>query len=121
LNTLVLAIVSVLLSVGGQFALKAGMSHAATRELLSAPIALQSILGILTNPYVLGGFVLYGLGAIAWLGVLAKWDVSKAYPVVGLGFGIAVFIGYLAGEQVTWLRVSGVAAVFLGIWLIANS
>ena len=45
-----------------------------------------------TNKFLITGFMLYGLGAIVWLGVLAKWDVSKAYPLVGLGFLLSALV-----------------------------
>lgn len=80
---MIIAVTSIALSVAAQFALKAGMSSAEVKEALSHPVALRTILAILTNKFVVGGFVLYGLGAVVWLGVLSRWDVSKAYPLVG--------------------------------------
>jgi uncharacterized membrane protein len=85
------AIISIILSVAAQFLLKAG---------------------ILT---------LYGLGAVVWLKVLSTWDVSKAYPLVGLGFGLTVLVGMAMGESVTALRVLGVLLICEGVWLVANS
>lgn len=55
-------------------------------------------------------------GAVVWLGVLSKRDVSKAYPLVGLGFVFAVVIGYLLGEQLTFPRVSGAALISAGFF-----
>lgn len=67
----------------------------------------------------MAGFMLYGLGAVVWLGVLSKWDVSKAYPLVGLGFMLTVIIGFMLGEQVTWIRFMGVVMISVGVWLVA--
>ena len=54
---------------------------------------------------------LYALrpGRSSVAGVLSQWDVSKAYPLVGLGFVFTVAIGWFIGEQVTSLRAIGVA------------
>jgi drug/metabolite transporter (DMT)-like permease len=78
-------------------------------------------LDVLANKYVLGGFLLYGLGAIVWLAVLSKWDVSKAYPLVGLGFVFTVIIGFLSGEQISALRVIGAALICTGVFLVGRS
>ena len=121
MNTLLVACVSIALSVAAQFSLKAGMSSPAIKELLAHPQTLRGLFTVLTDKYVVGGFVLYGLGAVVWLAVLSKWDVSKAYPVVGLGFVFTVAIGFLVGEQVTIARVIGVALICVGVVLVARS
>lgn len=46
--------------------------------------------------------------------VLSKWDVSKTYPLVGLGFVFTVAIGWIIGEQITLMRALGVAFIFAG-------
>jgi len=76
---------------------------------------------IFSNLYILGGFVLYGLGAVAWLAVLSQWDVSKAYPLVGLGFVFTVVIGWLIGEQVTLTRTIGVTLICAGVVFVGRS
>jgi multidrug transporter EmrE-like cation transporter len=121
MNPLVTAIISITLSVAAQFSLKAGMSSASVKAALARPHTLSTPLSVLTNKYVLGGFLLYGLGAIVWLGVLSKWDVSKAYPLVGLGFVFTVGIGFLLGEQVHMARLVGVVLICSGVWLVSAS
>ncbi len=115
------AFLSVMMSVAAQFSLKAGMSKT---HLDSGLIEIYSIKGLyaaFTNLYILAGFMLYGLGAVVWLGVLSKWDVSKAYPLVGLGFLFTVFVGFLLGEQVTIFRVIGVVLISFGVFLVGRS
>ncbi len=121
MNTPVIAILSIALSVVAQFCLKAGMSDNETKEALIQPLTFHTALTVLLNKYVLGGFLLYGLGAIIWLEVLSKWDVSKAYPLVGLGFVFTVSIGFLIGEQVTALRMIGVVLICVGVFIVARS
>jgi multidrug transporter EmrE-like cation transporter len=117
----VTAIVSIALSVAAQFSLKAGMSSEAVRAQLARPQTWSTPFHILTNTYVLGGFVLYGLGAVVWLSVLSKWEVSKAYPLVGLGFVFTLIIGLLLGEQVHMARIMGVVLICSGVWLVSSS
>lgn len=121
MNTLGIAVSSIVLSVMAQFALKAGMSSSDVREVIAQPMALRTIFIVLTNKFVFGGFCLYGLGAIVWLGVLSKWEVSKAYPLVGLGFAFTVLAGLMFGEQVTPLRAAGVALICAGVWVVSKT
>ena len=68
-----------------------------------------------------GGFVLYGMGAIVWLGVLSKWEVSKAYPLVGLGFVFTVLVGFMLNEQIGLLRLAGVCFICAGVFMVGKS
>ena len=58
---------------------------------------------------------------MAWLGVLSQWEVSKAYPLAGLGFVLTLPIAYLLGEQVSMSRVIGVALICAGVVLVGRS
>jgi multidrug transporter EmrE-like cation transporter len=120
-KTLVVAIISIALSVAAQFSLKAGMSGEGVRAALARPHSLKTLFDVLTDKYVFCGFLLYGLGAVVWLGVLSKWDVSKAYPLVGVGFVFTVLVGYLLGEQLSTARVIGVALICVGVFLVGRS
>jgi multidrug transporter EmrE-like cation transporter len=121
MKTLLIAVVSVALSVAAQFSLKAGMSSDRVRDLLVEPYTVIKFFAVLRDKYILGGFLLYGLGAIIWLGVLSKWDVSKAYPLVGLGFVFTIAIGILIGEQVSSVRLIGVALICTGVFIVGQS
>lgn len=121
MNTMIIAITSIMFSVAAQFALKAGMASGEVKEALSNPFTLQTMLIVLSNKFVVGGFMLYGLGAVVWLKVLSSWDVSKAYPLVGLGFALTVIAGLIMGEQVTVVRATGVFIICVGVWIVAFS
>lgn len=121
MSTFLFAVLCVAFSVAAQFLLKAGMSDAAIKSVLAQPLGIGSAITVFSNLFILGGFTLYGLGAVAWLGVLAQWDVSKAYPLVGLGFVFTVAIGWLIGEQVTVARAFGVALICVGVVLVGRS
>lgn len=121
MNTFVVAIVSILISAAAQFSLKAGMSGMAVESALKQPFSLQTMLIILTDKFVLGGFMLYGFGAIVWLWVLSKWEVSKAYPMVGIGFLATAAVGLLIGEQISLSRGIGIVLICVGIWFISHS
>lgn len=121
MRTLIIALFSIALSVAAQFSLKAGMSSAEVKEILIQPFALRTASTVVSNKFVFGGLLLYGLGAVVWLGVLSKWDVSKAYPLVGLGFVLTLAIGLIAGEHITLPRVIGVVLISAGVFLVSQS
>ena len=121
MNTLIVAILSIAFSVVAQFLLKAGMSGARVRDILEKPLSPYALFEILTDRFVLSGFLCYGLGAIVWLAVLSKWDVSKAYPLVGLGFVFTAMFAFFAGEQVTFARATGIGLIVAGVFVVSQS
>lgn len=121
MNVFLIATASVIMSVVAQFFLKSGMVRIIVQGESPDIFSLTGLITIFTNVYILLGFGLYGMGAIVWLGVLSKWDVSKAYPLVGMGFLLTVLIGFLFGEDITPHRVFGVAFISAGVWLVASS
>ena len=121
MQILFIAIASIVLSVSAQFSLKAGMSSLAVRVALAEPMSLKTAFEVLTNRYVFLGFALYGMGAVVWLGVLSRWDVSKAYPLVGLGFVLTAVVGAMLGEQITLARLLGIALICVGVLLVGQS
>lgn len=117
---LTLIFISVTISAVAQITLKQGMSTAAVQQSLSAG-GLQIFIAVISSLYVWLGLILYALGAVLWLGVLAKTDVSIAYPFVGLGFILtAVFGVFLLGEAFSVIRFVGTCLVVLGIILVTN-
>jgi len=116
-STFIIAILSILLSVAAQFSLKAGMASSGVRAAMAGPFSARTLVPVLFNPHVFLGFALYGLGAVVWLAVLSKWDVSRAYPMVGLGFAVTVAVGFMLGEHVTSARAIGVAMICAGVYL----
>jgi len=116
--TFVLVLISVSLSAAAQLLLKAGV----TGRLKPDSHFLHTLAAVALNPYVFGGFCLYGFGAVVWLYVLARVDVSVAYPFVGIGFILTMLCGYLLfGEVINASRILGTCLVGAGIILIARS
>ena len=119
MRILALATTSVALSVAAQFVLKAGDAAPAARGAAAGTAWLS--LAALGHPFVIAGLAMYGLGALIWLHVLAHWDVSKAYPLVGAGLAATVVLGMYGGEAVSPSRAVGVMLICAGVWLVARS
>ncbi len=116
-----LIMLDVALNVTGQLSLKHGMSKLGNFALsLSTlpPVFVQAAF----NPFVILGLVCYGLGFLVWLLVLAKAEVSYAYPLISLGYVFtAILARFMFGESVTATRMVGILITCLGVFLIARS
>jgi multidrug transporter EmrE-like cation transporter len=122
-KSVVLALITldVFLNVAGQLSLKYGMSQIGNFSIsLSTlpPVFLKAA----TNLNVLLGLVCYGLGFMVWLIVLAKAEVSYAYPLISLGYVFTAILARLMfGEAVSFTRMAGILVTCLGVFLIARS
>ncbi|MFH1682067.1 MAG: hypothetical protein ABIH26_15665 [Candidatus Eisenbacteria bacterium] len=110
---------SVVTGSAGQLVMKHGMN---TIGRIHAGELTQKIPAAFMNPYVLGGFGLYGISAIMWMVILSRVNLSFAYPMVSLGYVIVVVSSrYLFNEPVTLMRLAGTFVVCFGVFLISRS
>lgn len=121
MKTFLLALASVLLSVAAQFCLKAGMSGEAARSITLEAAGAGKFAALLLQPAIVFGLLLYASSAVVWLLVLANWEVSKAYPLVGMGFALTLAVGFVMGDAITAGRVAGVLLICSGVFLVARS
>ena len=116
-----LILVDVILNVAGQLSLKHGMTQVGNFSLSLAtlpPVFLRAA----TNLHVILGLFCYGMGFLVWLIVLAKAEVSYAYPMISLGYVFtAILAKMLFGEAVTMTRMAGILITCLGVFIIARS
>lgn len=121
-SVLLMILFSVSCSALAQILLKYGMAQPATQQALASGDVWLIARLIGTDPSILGGFFLYGFGAVIWLFVLAKLDVSIAYPFVAIGFILTMVLGCLVfGEVLTLRKVIGTLIVAAGIYLVATA
>ncbi len=119
---LALVLCSVACSSLAQILLKQGMASASVQQALASGNSGAIALSVLLSATVPFGLFLYGLGALVWLFVLARVDVSVAYPFMSLGFVITMVLGFLVfSEPVTARKAIGAFALMSGVYLIAAS
>ena len=119
---LVLVVGSVLLSSRAQFALTAGRRARAATVGDTVPPAFAMLAGAFGHPLVWLGLLLYAASAVVWLLVLARLDVSLAYPFVALGFIVTSALGWLVfGEQLGAQRIAGTLIIAVGVVVLARS
>jgi small multidrug resistance pump len=74
------------------------------------------------SPAIIGGVACFGLALVAYSYVLAKMNLSMAYPIMtSAGFAIiATASAILFKETVTPLQIVGFVLMSLGIWFVAR-
>jgi len=109
--------ISILLGVFGQLALKKGMSVFGAVEKLSP----GTIIGMVTQPFVVAGLFLYAVSAVMWLVVLSKVELSTAYPMLSLGYVLVVLLSWLFfREGLSATKALGVLLICVGVALIGR-
>jgi drug/metabolite transporter (DMT)-like permease len=115
-----LILLSTVLGVAGQTALKLGVSQPGVAATATSVFAIIGL--IFKSPLVLLGLFCYGLGALAWIAVLSRLDLSVAYPFLALNFVLVTLVSRLfLGETVPPLRWLGILVIIAGIFLVARS
>ena len=92
----------------------AQLSHKAGAATLSF-----NILEIITNPYLIIGLTLYGIGAVLMVIALKAGELSILYPIIATSYiWVRIFSVYLFGEIMNLYKWIGVIAIILGVVFI---
>jgi drug/metabolite transporter (DMT)-like permease len=111
-----LLLMSVLTSVAGQFFLKAGALKLGRVSLANA---FDHILSIVVTPELLLGLTCYGLGALAYILLLTRVNLSVAGPSVSLVYVFSVLMGYfIFRETIPPMRLAGLSFIVVGVILV---
>ncbi|MBW4554981.1 MAG: EamA family transporter [Trichormus sp. ATA11-4-KO1] len=111
-----LLLMSVLTSVAGQFFLKTGATKLGK---VSIDNAVSHIIRIITIPELMGGLAFYALGALAYILLLTRVNLSIAGPSVSLVYVFSVLLGYfLFKESVPITRIVGLSFIMGGVILV---
>jgi len=113
---LIVALFSIVLGATGQFLFRLGMIHYGKVTVTGIWRQLGSI--ILT-PAIFFGFACFGVSSILWLVVISRWELSYAYPLVALGYVIAIFYGtFLLHENLSLAKILGSCLILAGISIL---
>ncbi len=111
-----LFLIAVLTSVCGQFLLKAG---ALKLGKVNADNVVSHLMGMVLVPELLIGLLCYGLGAIVYILLLTRVNLSVAGPAVALSYVFSVLLGYFAfRETIPLERVLGLGFIVFGVILV---
>jgi drug/metabolite transporter (DMT)-like permease len=111
-----LLLISVLAGVCGQFFLKLGAVKLGKVEVDNA---LNHIFRIVTTPELLIGLTCYALGAIVYILLLTRVNLSIAAPAISLSYICSVLIGHFwFRESIAFSQIIGLAAISIGVVLV---
>ncbi|MEH2004913.1 EamA family transporter [Nostoc sp.] len=111
-----LLLISVIASVSGQFFLKAGASKLGK---VNIDNVVNHIFRIITIPELLAGLAFYGLGALAYILLLTRVNLSIASPSVSLVYVFSVLLGYfLFKEAISITSIVGLSLIMSGVILV---
>ena len=117
---LIFIVTSVLLNALAQILLKAGMKNFSNIDLKNNVI--QTVMSIAINPYIICGFISYGISILLWLWVLSKVDVSYAYPFQALGYIVVTILAWLLfQENINLTRIIALIFITMGLIILALS
>ena len=120
ISNFIFIISSVLLNALAQILLKAGMKQFGNIDLKNNII--NTSISIALNPYIITGFISYGISILLWLWVLSKVDVSLAYPFQALGYIIVTILAWLIfQENISFTRIIALIFITIGLIILAFS
>lgn len=111
---------TILLTVYGQLIIKWRIGKL---EELPDPFVQKIIylLRLMGDPFILSGLFLAIPAALCWMAAMTKFELSHAYPFMGLTFVLVVFLsGIFFHEPITVLKVIGVLFIVLGIFIASR-
>jgi len=118
MNAIVIIIIGIIFAAVGQVSWKLGMNQAGQL----ATLDLTTLSTVLLNPYVLLGFVMYGLSTIFWLIALSKKDLSFVYPFISLTYVLVLVLSSLVlKESIGVNKLVGTLIITVGLIIIARS
>ena len=116
-----LVLTGVLLNAAAQLLLKAGVKDMGVIQLTPATI-WSAGLKLALEPHILGGLTCYVISVVVWILALSRVQVSIAYPMLSLGYVVTAFIAWaFMGEAVNAMRLTGIAVIIVGVFLVARS
>jgi drug/metabolite transporter (DMT)-like permease len=118
MNAIVIIVIGVIFAAIGQVSWKLGMNQAGPM----AAMNLAYISSVLLNPYVLLGFMMYGLSTVFWLIALSKKDLSFVYPFISLTYILVLALSSLVlKESIGIGKIAGTLAIIVGLIIISRA
>lgn len=114
---------SVVLSACAQLFMKVSMINLKLHEDIS--FGLNMIFTVIDDTDILvwlvSGLICYAVSMLSWLFALTKYELSFAYPFLGVTYAL-VYLGAVywdkIGEQLSWQRTVGTVLILIGVVLV---
>jgi undecaprenyl phosphate-alpha-L-ara4N flippase subunit ArnE len=111
--------ISIVCDVSGQIAFKLGADRLPAVETVGLAAFCRGMLG---EPWLVGGIVVYIIEFIVWIRVLALVPLGIAFPIASLNIlGIALASHFLLREAITRKQWLGAILITAGVAIVAQS
>jgi drug/metabolite transporter (DMT)-like permease len=118
LPVLALLLTASALTVVGEVLLKLGM-NAVSAQVGAFSLDPRVLWATFTDWRVVLGFALVFGGALFWLGVISRVNLSFAYPLLALNYVLILIPSrFVLGEAITPSKIVGAAIVVIGVVVI---
>jgi len=112
---------SVLLAALGHLMIKAGLNGAAGSVAVQGSI-IERLGAYFSQPYVLLGLTVYGVGTALWVFAVSKREISYVFPITALNYVLVTLGGkFLFAEAIPLKRWIGIAVVIVGVGLMQSA
>jgi len=113
----IVALTSIILGAVAQYFLKMGVTAVSEKSKNISEIIKSGI----ANLHLWSGLFCYGLSLLLWFYVLSKMELSKAYPLVSLGYVFTLILGYFfLNEAVTLPKIAGIVLIMVGVIVLTR-
>jgi len=118
-TTFLLVLVAVCFSVTGELFLKSGMNIVGAVTWAGLGTLIPRML---RTWRLYAGLASISIGALFWLAAISRADLSWAYPMLAMGYILALlFSAIILGEHVSLLRWIGALVIVVGVILVSRS
>ena len=114
----IIALFSILCSAFAQFFLKMGVQRLSVSTDNGFWLIARKVIA---DWPLLCGIGCYIVSMLFWLYVLSKMEMSRAYPLVSIGYVFTLIIGwFFLGESVTVGKLLGIFFIMVGVFFVSR-
>lgn len=82
---------------------------------------VQNLTNVFLSPFMLSGFLIYGVATVFWMYLLGKYEYSFIYPLFSMTYIFSfLFAFFLFGETIGMYKIAGVGLIIAGIICITR-
>ncbi|OHE08642.1 MAG: hypothetical protein A3J96_04900 [Sulfurimonas sp. RIFOXYC2_FULL_36_7] len=79
------------------------------------------LMKLFLDPFIFSGFISAFLASMCWMAAMTKFELSYAYPFMGLTFVLVFLFGvFFMGESLNIYKLLGLSFIVLGIILASK-
>jgi len=111
------AFTSIALGAIAQYFFKTGVTEISEKSNEVGDVIKFGIINI----HIWSGLFCYGFSLLLWFYVLSRMELSRAYPLVSLGYVFTLFLGYFfLNEALSIAKFAGIFLIVSGVFILVK-